>query len=157
DLIRITTLNVSRSRLPYDTAWAWRFRVGAEDRDLACDDCLVGFVEGGIGGSRMTPDASLAAAALIEARLTSTDEARLRGHAGPALQIVGALAPWAKAELSAAYELPFADIDSRRWRLGGELRLGASQTWDVRLSADGLVGDDGDGVAEVGLAASLFF
>ena len=93
DLIRITTLNVSRSRLPYDTAWAWRFRVGAEDRDLACDDCLVGFVEGGIGGSRMTPDASLAAAALIEARLTSTDEARLRGHAGPALQIVGALAP----------------------------------------------------------------
>ena len=157
DLIRITTLNVSPSGLPYDAARAWRFRVGAEHRDLACDDCLVGFVEGGLGASPVTADQTLAGAAMVEARLTSTDDVTIRGHAGPALRVVGRLSESAKFSFGAALDVPFADPDTLRYRVGGELRLGGAQTWDIRLSAEGLFTEESDATTEVGIAGSLFF
>lgn len=49
EILRITTLSLSETGLPDDGGMAWRLRFGIEQDSLECDDCLVGYVEGGAG------------------------------------------------------------------------------------------------------------
>ena len=72
DVMRITTLNLSQSGLPNEGGLAWRVRLGAEQEQLACDDCLTGFVEGGVGKS-VWLGKSTVGYALAVARLAGSD------------------------------------------------------------------------------------
>jgi len=49
EAVRVTALNADSSDLPGSARKAWRVRLGLEDRDLSCDDCLLGYAEGGFG------------------------------------------------------------------------------------------------------------
>lgn len=49
DVVNLSHLNLSETPLPGDGGLAWRLRFGLDSHDLACTDCLVGHVTGGVG------------------------------------------------------------------------------------------------------------
>ena len=51
DLVKIAHLNIADTPLPGDGGWAWRVKFGAQSENIACINCLIGKVTGGIGKS----------------------------------------------------------------------------------------------------------
>lgn len=156
EAVRITALKLSETGLPGDGGRAWRMRFGAEARDLACTDCLVGYVEGGLGKA-----ASLGAsggdqtAAYVflngRANLLGPDGASLQ--AGPTLGLLfGPGRAW-RGKLEAGVSQEIGGPGRTRPTLAFETRFGGQATWDIRagVRAERL---DGRNVVEsrIGLA-----
>ena len=157
DLLRIDAFNVSPTGLPYDRTRAWKVRLGAEDRDLACDRCLVGFFEGGIGASLPIGERA-ASAAFLEARAVVGERGRTVGaEVGPNLAMVASLGEGFRISASARYLVTTGDVDNDRFEAGTDLRFGQSETWDIRLRGRYLEPDTDDPVSELGISASFFF
>ncbi|MEM9787431.1 MAG: DUF4105 domain-containing protein [Pseudomonadota bacterium] len=155
DLLRVDAFNVSPTGLPYDRARAWKFRVGAEDRDLTCDSCIVGFAEGAIGFS--LPFGQQAAAAMfLETRFAANDR-QANAEAGPGIAFVGSLGDRFRLVANARYLAATGDDGNDRFEAGADMRFGQSQTWDIRLRSRYLRPDHADDVTEFGVSASWFF
>jgi hypothetical protein len=131
DLVKVTALNLSPTGLSRDGAAAWSIRFGAEDRALSCQDCLVGFVEGGYGRATQLSENAIIYG-LLNGRAATGDEAtaNFSGGATGGL-ILGAERAW-RANLEIGV---WQDVDGEQeTRPYGraELRLGSSPRWDLR-------------------------
>ena len=72
DLVKVTTLNMSQTGLPYDGDNAWSVRFGLENQNLADDRNLTVLVEGGYGKAWQI-DEEIALFAFGQARATGLD------------------------------------------------------------------------------------
>jgi len=134
EIVRVTALKLQTDGAPNRDGRAYRFRTGAETRHLGCDDCLVGFVEAGLGEAvSLAPN--VAAFGLLSARAEAGDvvNSSLSGvgtlglvvHSKPAAMVVeaGLVQGIDHDEVT----IPFAKA---------ELRLGRGTQWDVRLRTE---------------------
>lgn len=156
DLIRIDTFNLSRSGLPLDKSPAWSFRAGAEDRDLSCDDCLVGFVEGGYGRS-FPLGQSAAVAFLAQGRAVTERTTGGTFEAGAKIQLVGSAHPGLKFAASARHLTSRGGLEAERFEGAFDIRLGDRRTSDIQIGARYLSQSDGATASELRLSASFYF
>lgn len=132
EALKITTLNPSRSGTPDTGANAWQVRVGVADQTLACDDCLAGYAEAGIGKAvKFAPGA--VTYGLVSGRLEAGND--VANHIDAQAKL-GLLFKGESAALHAEanYLQGIDDFDEGRWTGMVEARLGAGDRWDVRLS-----------------------
>ncbi|MEQ1782466.1 MAG: DUF4105 domain-containing protein [Hyphomonadaceae bacterium] len=134
EILRITTLGLSETGLPDDGGLAWRLRFGAEQEGLDCDDCLVGYVEGGVG-SAAELGGGFVAYGLAGGRAAGPD----RRDGVVQVGLLGGLITDPQQPLRAAVEGGiWQDIDgdgSPRSFLQAEARYGTSPNWDLTLAA----------------------
>lgn len=132
-VIAIETLNVSKTGLQKDGGFAWKLKVGADQVNLDCRDCLVPVIQAGLGKAfELSP--AFVFYGMIEPRLQS--ELQTYGHL--------ALSPMLGALVSFSDDFRLSTYGERRFYLNKpnlhedifmlEGRLGSSKTWDVRLS-----------------------
>ncbi|MFZ5670096.1 MAG: DUF4105 domain-containing protein [Pseudomonadota bacterium] len=131
DLVKVVALNLSPTGLVRDGAPAWAIRFGVEDRALGCQDCLVGFVEGGYGRAMQVAENAIVYGFLNGLAVTGDEPSgNLSGGASGGL-IFGVARAW-RANLEAGV---WQDVDGEHdTRPFGraELRLGSSPRWDLR-------------------------
>lgn len=156
DIIRIDAFNVSPTGLPYDRARAWKFRLGAEDRDLACDRCLVGFAEGAVGTSQPIGN-NAAAAVFLEARGGLATDAKEFAETGPSIAVVVKPGSAVRLSAEAGYLATIVGTNNDRFEANAVMGLGQNQTWDVRLRAGYLRPRNNQSMTEVGLSVAWFF
>lgn len=155
DIVKVTALNLSPTGLARDGAAAWSLRFGAEDRALGCEDCLVGFLEGGWGRAAQVNERTIFYG-LLKGRATTAEEpaANFSGGASGGV-IFGAERAW-RANLEVGF---WQDVDGGRdTRPYGraELRLGSRTNWDVRARYD-WQREAGRDTSEVKLALSYYW
>lgn len=133
DVVALEHMNLSETPLPGDGGVAWRLRFGLDSHDLACLDCLVGQVTGGLGRAMSLAGGSVAY--VMADAFTQTPYAG-SGNLGVAFNagMIVAPAPAWKSSL---------EIGQRRYLDGAcghlptvrwENRFGDSRDFDVRLN-----------------------
>ena len=125
---------MSETGLPDDGGLAWRLRFGFEQDALDCDDCLVGYVEGGIGGAADF-GGGFVAYGLAGGRASAPDNSDGAMQVG----LLGGLITDPMQPLRAAVEVGVwsdtdGDGDARTFALA-EARYGTSPQWDFAVSA----------------------
>ena len=133
DIVAIQSLKLSQTGLPGDGGMAWNLKLGIDNQDLACQDCLSARVQGGLGKG-FAFNRNFMIYGMFNSRLQS--EVRNSGT----LALVPELA--SLLTLSKAWKAQL--IMERRYYLNGdksknpiyslENRFGNSRTWDLRLS-----------------------
>jgi hypothetical protein len=135
DLVKVTALNLSPTGLARDGGAAWSLRFGVEDRLLSCQDCLVGFLEGGYGKATRLGEQTILYG-LVKGRGTAGTEPGSHFSAGPSVgMIFGPERRWRANIETGAWQ----DLDGdRAFRpfAGAELRLGSWPHWDLRARAE---------------------
>lgn len=133
NLISVESLNVSRTGLPGDGGYAWRFKLGADQLNLACNTCTVARLEGGIGKAWIISK-SFVFYIMLDPRLQT--QYKGSGHISINPNI-SALITFSDAfRVNAAVGRRFyidSDHSAENIYLV-EGRLGSSRTWDIRLS-----------------------
>ncbi|HET6409285.1 MAG TPA: DUF4105 domain-containing protein [Chthoniobacteraceae bacterium] len=134
EILRITTLSLSETGLPDDGGLAWRVRFGVEQDRLDCDDCLVGYAEGGIGAATEL-GAGFVAYGLAGGRAAAPD----RRDGIIQLGLLGGLITDPTQPLRAAFEAgAWQDTDGDgdiKTFAQAEARYGSSPDWDISLTA----------------------
>jgi hypothetical protein len=156
DLFSIGTLAASTTGVGLDHARPFRLRAGVEARSLGCTDCLVAFAEGGLGTALFATEGH-AAAAFLDVRAEGGSEDGSALELGPGLITTGSLGPSMKYRLAASMRTDLLGSGEPRRSLDLGLRLGASETWDVRLDARAEKGFGEGLVTEVGGSIRLHF
>jgi hypothetical protein len=155
DVVKVTALNLSPTGLARDGAAAWSLRLGAEDRALDCQDCLVGFVEGGYGRAAQISERTILYG-LFKGRATTAEDpvANFSGGASGGI-IFGAERAWrANVEVGVWQDL---DGDRQARPYGrAEVRLGSHTNWDVRARYD-WQREGGRDTSELKLALSYYW
>lgn len=134
EVVRVTALGLQTGGVPNRDGWAFRFRTGAETKDLSCDDCLLGYVEAGLGEAvELAP--GLAAYGLLSARLEAGDQTNsvLSGVGTAGLIYRRGLAAIA---VEGGFQQGVDEDDFTRPFGKAELRLGPGVRWDVRFQAE---------------------
>ncbi len=132
NFISVETLNVSQTYLPGDGGLAWRFKLGLEQLSLACTDCLVARLEGGVGKA-WEISKKITFFTMIEPRLHT-----VRNNLGPlsgTVSVATLLTPSRNWRLHASagkrYYANAMALDENLYLI--ESRWGSSPKWDVRL------------------------
>jgi hypothetical protein len=134
EIVRITTLSLSETGLPDDGGAAWRLRFGVEQDQLACDDCLVSYIEGGYGKALEIGN-GFVAYGLLGARAVGPDRDDGIAHVGLTAGLVSDPNQFARGSIEAG---AWQDLDgdgNTRTYVQAEARFGSAPNWDVSLSA----------------------
>ncbi|MEM9169923.1 MAG: DUF4105 domain-containing protein [Pseudomonadota bacterium] len=155
DVVRVTTLNPSETGLKYDGGKAWRFRLGAEARELACEGCTTGFLDVALGKARAVSRlGAVYAMGAARVRVGANNDSYLQ--VGPNVGFVSSdIGGVVVAVEGGAWREADGPETSAYARV--EARLGAATRWDVRLKAEYETGVAAAGAAEGGLAISFFW
>ncbi|MFP5491468.1 MAG: DUF4105 domain-containing protein [Bacteriovoracia bacterium] len=132
DAISIENLNRSITGLPGDGGWAWRLRVGADQLNLACRDCLAARAEAGLGQA-IELHSEFVFWAMLDPRLQSSVDGS--GHLS--------LRPHASVLITLSNDVRMLASLGRRYYLDRnlpsetmsniEMRLGSNKSWDIRM------------------------
>lgn len=132
NLLSAETLNVSRTGLEGDGGIAWRFKIGADQMNLACNTCTVARLEGG-AGKAWEISRHLVLYGMIDPRLQSNYQNS--GHL--------ALTPNMNALITFSKDFRINASAGRRFYLDKvpraesiyaiEGRAGSTRTWDLRI------------------------
>ena len=133
DLLAIENPNLPATRLPGDAGWAWKFRTALEDHDLACSQCKVWKLEGGLGKALPMSSHGVALGMLdlaVQQRYQDGGSVAFT----PQLGFIFTPSPYWKSRgtIGVQSDLNGARGSDRivRW----ENRFGSSRHWDLRLS-----------------------
>lgn len=133
NLISVESLNISSTGLPSDGGLAWRFKLGAEQLNLACDTCTIARFEGGVGKALELTD-SLVFFAMIDPRIQSQHSGSGHLAATPSLSTLLTLSKDLRILASAGRRF-YADRDYDAENLYSvETRIGSNRNWDIRTS-----------------------
>ncbi|MEM1409995.1 MAG: DUF4105 domain-containing protein, partial [Pseudomonadota bacterium] len=133
DVVRVTNLSPRTADRPDAGNLSWRVRVGAEDRDLACDKCLLGFAEFG-AGKALELQRGLAAYAFLTGRLEAGRNAPSIASVRPSVGLLHNTRGMAFLA-EAGFHQGADQFDESRPLARTEIRFGTGQRWDVRLSS----------------------
>lgn len=155
DVIRVTTLNPNRTGLPADGDLAWRLRFGAEAREVACNGCAVGFVEGGVGKAAALGGAgAVYGLGLARTRVGANNDSLVQAGAGVGL--IGHVGEIAKVALEGG---AWREIDGPETSAYAKLeaRLAGGDSWDIRAVGEYETGIADQGAFEGSIGASVFW
>ncbi len=133
DLVNVEHLNLADTPLPGDGGWAWRVKLGAQSEHLACSNCLVGHVTGGIGKAvKLSDDA------VVYAMLDGITQTRYLDFGTLGVSpTVGLLATpidgW-KTSLVLNHRTYLNGNQTSARQVAWENRLGLARDWDVRVN-----------------------
>lgn len=132
NFIAIETLNPSLTGLPGDGGFAWKFKIGADNQDLACSACTVARLEGGLGQAfPITP--SFLVYALVDGRVQSSIEGSGTLAVTPtAAALIHFSKSWS-TYLSTAVRNYLNGSKSTEPLIQIENRFGQERNWDLRL------------------------
>ncbi|MEO1656952.1 MAG: DUF4105 domain-containing protein [Pseudomonadota bacterium] len=133
EVVRVTSLSPKSPNTPSSGGLSWRVRVGAEDESLACDDCLLGYAEYGVGKAYEFARGA-AVYGLVAARVEAGRQVDSIVHARPSLGVV-INRRYTGLSIEGGVLQGLDDDDESRLFGKAEWRLGAGQRWDVRLQA----------------------
>lgn len=155
DLVKVTALNLSPTGLVRDGAAAWSIRFGAEDRALSCQDCLIGFIEGGYGRATQLSENAIIYG-MINGRAVTGDESSGNFSGGVSGGLIfGADRAWrANLEIGAWQDVD-GDHEASPYSRA-ELRLGSNPRWDLRARYDWRREAEGD-ANELKIALSRYW
>lgn len=133
DGIAVESLNLSHTGLPGDGGWAWRFKLGLDNQNLACAGCVVARAEGGVGKSYQLSDGAVLYA-MVDPRLQTSNQGSGHLAVAPSLSALLTFADYWRANLSLGrrYFLDGSQVQEPMY--GFENRFGSSREWDIRLS-----------------------
>lgn len=133
NLISVESLNISHTGLAGDGGFAWRFKMGADQQNLACNTCTVPRVEFG-GGKAFEVSKSLIFYAMIDPRIQSSYLGSGIGSLTPSVSTLITLSDDFRVNAVAArrYYLKAGNDSEKIYLVEG--RIGSSRTWDMRLS-----------------------
>lgn len=152
ELFGVETLNLSQTGLPGDGGRAWKFVMGFESQNLACNNCTIFKIEGALGQAyRLWPRQVLA--------LMLDGRAQTKAQGSGALALAPRLSTWIeplssgfwKLGLSASYQDYVDDDTFGETLVRAESRWGLARTWDVRAYFEKNVDERG------GLGLSLYW
>jgi len=132
DIVSIESLNLSKTGLPGDGGYAWKMRFGFEQQNLACIDCNVFQVEGGIGKA-LSISSQGALFALLDAHAQTNNENT--GTFATGLH-AGFIQNWSDgfATSLALGHRSYINGNYASYPLArAEVRFGASRDWDLRI------------------------
>ncbi|MEM7741984.1 MAG: DUF4105 domain-containing protein [Pseudomonadota bacterium] len=133
EAIRVSNLRPKTSSDPSSGGLSWRVRVGAEDEDLSCDGCLLGYAEYGAGRAyRLARGAALYG--LVSGRVELGAQVDSIAHVRPSLGLV-VNRRYVALSIEGAIQQGLDDDDESRLLARAELRLGGGQRWDVKLGS----------------------
>lgn len=149
EAVKVTALNINETGAPGAPRNAWRVRLGVQDRDLACDGCLVGYVEGGLGrGFQMHENLAVYALASSQLELGGNAFSTLQAKATTGLVWSG---DKYGLHFEGAYVSGIDDTSQTKFMAKSELRFHGGDNWEFRA---GLAYDE---AAEGSFAFSLFW
>jgi hypothetical protein len=150
DVVNVENLNVAKTPLAADGAWAWKFKAGLQSQDLECRSCTVAKAEGGIGKA-LALGRQLVGFGMVDLWVQTTHANSGTLAAVPRIGLIGSAAPGWKTlvELGRQRYLNGEHSGHRitRW----ENRFGGSRRWDVRLAYEEHV------AREISAAVSLYW
>ncbi|MFP5385953.1 MAG: DUF4105 domain-containing protein [Bacteriovoracia bacterium] len=134
-LMSVETLNISKTGLYKDGGFAWRFRLGAEQVNLACNTCTVALFEAGVGKAwELTNNFTLFT--MLDPRIQS--EYKDHGHlsATPSLGLLLTLSENFRLHSTGGkrFYLNKESISEDIFSVEG--RLGSNRKWDIRMKYD---------------------
>jgi hypothetical protein len=137
DLMAVSTLNLTRTGLPGDGGWAWRFVTGFETLHLACRDCSLFKLEVGYGKAFSVFDRHVLFA-MVDARAQTRTAGS--GHLA-ATPMVGGLLSWLpsgvlKTEFGFGLRGYLERDDANALIAKVETRWGIDRDWDLRATYD---------------------
>lgn len=133
DLLAIENPNLPTTRLPGDAGWAWKFRAALEDHDLACSQCRVWKLEGGLG--RALPLSSHAVAlGLLDLAVQQRYQDGGSVAVTPQLGFIVAPSPYWKSRGTVGVQSDLNGARGSERVVRWENRFGSSRHWDLRLS-----------------------
>ncbi len=133
NLISVESLNISHTGLPGDGGFAWRFKIGADQQNLACRTCTVPRLEFG-GGKAWEMTKSLILYAMIDPRIQSSYQGSGLASLSPSVAALITFSDDFRVNAMAArrYYLKSGNDSEEIFLVEG--RIGSSRTWDMRLS-----------------------
>ncbi len=147
DLIKVETLNISKTNLPGDGGLAWNFNVGFDRQDLKCQNCLVSKLSGGIGKALSISGSSFKyGEVVVLAMLDSFVQSNYKdsGTFGitPRFGIIFSTSLFWKSYLSYSYRKYLNGLESGTDHFKWQVRFGSQRDWDIRLSYEKFVVDE---------------
>ena len=133
NLVNIENLSVSDTPLPHDGGWAWRVKFGGVSAHLACDNCLVANVTGGIGKAVKIGD-KIVAYAMLDGMIQSNYASNGTLATQPRLGILATPIEGWKSNLILSRRAYVNGTHSSALQAQWENRFGVARDWDVRLN-----------------------
>lgn len=133
EVVRVTALHPKTRNTPGEGKLAWRVHLGAEDRSLACDQCLLGYAEAGAGKAYEIAPGAVAyalASGRLEAGRHSESTVHVRATSGLVLR-----SKFIALQAEGGFLQGLDDGDETRPFGRAELRLGTGRRWDIRTGA----------------------
>lgn len=132
DLVNVETLNLTQTSLPGDGGMAWKLKIGLDNQDLSCIDCLSFNVTGGLGHAlALTPQTVMYG--MLEGRLqTEYQDSGLFTSTARIAMISTPVTYW-KSHLSLSYKVHIDGDKTNRPLFRWENRFGLNREWDLRL------------------------
>lgn len=133
DIVNLEHMNIAETPLPMDGGLAWRIKMGLQDHNLACADCLVGKMNGGLGKAVLLGEHGLGFV-MLDGDLQTTHADSGTVGAGATLGAVATPFPYWKTSVELRRHV-FLN-GGRAWVLTTKWlnRFGSDRDWDVRLN-----------------------
>lgn len=133
NVISVESLNVSSTHLEGDGGYAWRFKVGADQMNLACNTCLVPRFEAGIGKA-WELSRSIVFYAMVDPRLQTQYEGSGFVNVTPSLATLLTFSKDFRINAVAGRRFYFKSDYSAENMYLIESRIGSNRKWDMRIS-----------------------
>lgn len=132
NLISVENLNISKTGLYGDGGYAWRFKVGADQINLACNKCVVPRIEAGIGKA-IEVSRSLVFYGMLDQRVQSNYQGSGFLSATPSFAALISVSEDIRFHASAGRRFYLEEVKSAENIYDVETRIGSHRSWDVRL------------------------
>ena len=132
NLIAVENLNISKTGLYGDGGYAWRFKLGADQINLACNKCTVPRFEAGIGKG-IEVSRALVVYGMIDPRFQSNFQGSGFLSATPSLAALISVSEDIRFHVSAGRRFYLKEGKSAENMYDVESRIGSQRSWDVRL------------------------
>ncbi|VAX01876.1 hypothetical protein MNBD_GAMMA22-182 [hydrothermal vent metagenome] len=145
DFIKVETLNIAQTNLPGDGGFAWNFNFGLDQQDLACQNCLVPKISGGIGKAYSlfnSRSGNVVMLAMFDSFVQSNYKESGTFGIAPRVEVIFSTSRYWKSLISFSHRKFINDGGSGTDHFKWQTRFGDQRDWDIRLSYEKFVADE---------------
>ena len=133
DLISIENMNVAHTPLPGDGGLAWKIKLGFENHDLSCGDCMTFNFTGGLGKATHITSNIMAYGMMDYFSQTKYQDSGTIGMTPRVGLIASPFASW-KSNFTIGQRRHFNGSQQRSRVIRWDNRIGSHRDWDIRIS-----------------------
>lgn len=156
DFVNLQTLNVSPTGVPGDGGLAWGFRMGFEEENILCRNCLQGFLEGNVGKAAQSFSGQLTQYALLQGRVNTNADTNGIVNLGAGAGAIIDLSKAVRAHASIGFYTDVSDDLALYPHAKLDARYGVSDAWDIRITST-YERVDGEDTFQALLGVGLYF